>query len=304
MDKRSIDCLKSILNILFFFILGCLGIVFSILYVETFDSGFFNQNANLIKSVCVSIISILTVLTISFFINDNKFIYKIFFLVVISIVLSVFCLYLLKVTGFLDRIDSIEDFRKYVSHFGKWTWVVFIVCQILQVILLPIPAFITVGAGVLMYGPFLGAILSSVGIILGSIIAFLLGKYFGYNVVKWLVGKENLDKCMKFIKGKDKVVFTFMFLFPFFPDDVLCFVAGITTMSPLFFIVMITITRFITVFLSSYSMNNSIIPYNTWWGILLWIIFFSITLFLAFIICKYGNKIEAFFKRKKTSKMQ
>ena len=304
MDKRKVNYIKIVLSVLFFFILGVLGIVFSFLCVETFNYGFFYDNARIIKSIFVSLVSVLTVLTIAFYINNNKFIYKIFFLVVSLIVLCSLCLFLLKTTGFLDKIDSIDDFREYVSKFGKWTWFVFIICQILQVILLPIPAFITVGAGVLMYGPLLGSILSSIGIVLGSIIAFFCGRYFGYGVVKWLVGKENLDKGLSFIKGKDRVVFTFMFLFPFFPDDVLCFVAGITTMSPLFFIIMITVTRFITVFLSSYSMNNSIIPYNTWWGILLWGLFFALTLVIAFLICKYGEKIEKFFRKKKTRKNQ
>lgn len=298
MGNNNYNKLKFTLTIIFFFLLGVLGITFSILYVESFTEGFFFLNSSLINSLSVSLISVLTIITISFFVEDKKFIYKIFLLIISFVVCAILLLYLLKISGFLDTIKSIEEFRLYVSSFGKWTWAVFILCQILQVILLPIPAFITVGAGVLMYGPLLGSILSSIGIILGSIIAFICGKYFGYNIVKWLVGKDNLDKCLKFIKGKDKVVFTFMFLFPFFPDDVLCFVAGITTIRPLFFIIMITIVRFITCFLSSYSMNNSIIPYDTWWGILLWVCFFAITLFIALMIVKHGDKIEDFFTRK------
>jgi uncharacterized membrane protein YdjX (TVP38/TMEM64 family) len=87
-------------------------------------------------------------------------------------------------------------------------------------------------------------------------------------------------------------------LFPLFPDDILCFVAGITTIKPLFFIVMILITRLISIFVSTYSMNNSIIPYTTWWGIILWICFIAITVLLAIYIYKNGEKIEKFFKRK------
>ena len=107
------------------------------------------------------------------------------------------------------------------------------------------------------------------------------------------------EEGLKAIKGKDKVILTFMFIFPFFPDDILCFVAGITTMSTTFFVVMIIITRIISIFASSYSMNNSIIPYNTWWGILLWIIFIAVTLFLMIMLYKKGDKIEKFFNKKK-----
>ena len=118
-------------------------------------------------------------------------------------------------------------------------------------VFLPIPAFITAGAGVLLFGPFLGAVYSYIGITLGSFVAYFIGKIFGVKVANWLVGENNLKKGLNTIKGKDKVVLTFMFLFPFFPDDVLCFVAGITTIKPLFFIVMILITRLVSIFATS-----------------------------------------------------
>ena len=89
-----------------------------------------------------------------------------------------------------------------------------------------------------------------------------------------------------------------MFLFPFFPDDVLCFVAGLSSMSVPYYIVMITITRIINIVVSAYSVNGSIIPYNTWWGILLWIAVFILVAALCYVIYKHGDKIENFFKSK------
>jgi len=208
-------------------------------------------------------------------------------------------LYFLKISGFLNKVDSIKKFREYIDSYGNYAVFFFILMQFLQVVVLPIPAFITVGAGVLLFGPLKGSILSCIGIILGSIVAFLIGRIFGFKVAKWLVGEENLKKGLKTIKGKDRVILTFMFLFPFFPDDILCFVAGITTMSTTFFIIMIIITRIVSIFASSYSMNNSIIPYDTWWGILIWIIFISLTLVLMILLYKKGDKIESYFKNRK-----
>jgi uncharacterized membrane protein YdjX (TVP38/TMEM64 family) len=302
MKKNVFNVLKNVLTIIFFFLIGALGIVFTILCLNTFDEGFFYYYSDLIRCISVLIITILTIVTISFFINSKEIIYKFCLLITATVAIVTICFYFLSKSGFLDRIDSVEDFRKYISSFGSWTIIVYVFAQMLQVAVLPVPAFIFVGAGVLMYGPFLASVLSCIGIIAGSIIAFFIGRIFGYKVVKWLVGQNNLDKCLKFIKGKDKVIFTAMFLFPFFPDDVLCFVAGITTMSPLFFIVMISIVRLITVFLSCYSMNNSLIPYNTWWGILLWALFFIITLLIVILIFKKGDKIQKLFKRKKDNK--
>ena len=133
---------------------------------------------------------------------------------------------------------------------------------------------------------------------MGSYLAFFIGRYLGVKVVRWVIGEDNLDKTLKLVKGKDKIVLTFMFLFPLFPDDLLCFVAGLSTMSIRYFIVMMLIVRTVCVFASSYSINGNIIPYNTWWGILLWVIFACVTILLTILVYKHGNKIEQWIKNK------
>jgi len=302
--NKKMSMVKQVLFSIFIGLMGCFAVVFTVLYVNTFSDGFWFDYSEIIVAVCVSIISILTVLSITFLKYKKDVVYKLFFLLIISIFLVIISLYLLKITGFLSRFNTIEKFRKYIQSFGNYAVILFVVIQFLQVVVLPIPAFITVGAGVLLFGPLRGAFYSSIGIIVGSIVAFYIGRIFGFKVAKWLVGEDSLRKGLKTIKGKDKLILTFMFLFPFFPDDILCFVAGITTISPLFFVVMIIITRLISVFVSSFSMNNSIIPYNTWWGIVIWILFFLFTFFVMVLIYKKGDKIEKMFFRngKKHSK--
>ncbi len=299
MNKTKVSIIKTILFDIFIALIGCFGVIFTVLYVDTFESGVWLNYSSVITAVSVSLISILTVLTITFSANSKSFIYKLFMLVVICISIIIVSLYFLKTTGFLSKVDSVDKFREYISSFGNQAILWFTIIQFLQVVVLPIPAFITVGAGVLLFGPLIGAVFSSIGIILGSIVAFYIGRIFGFKVAKWLVGEDSLNKGLKIIKGKDKIILTFMFLFPFFPDDILCFVAGITTLSSSFFITMIIITRLISVFASCYSMNNNIIPYDTWWGILLWGIFIILTLISMVLIYKKGDKIQKLFTKKK-----
>ncbi len=234
--------------------------------------------------------------------KKSIFVLKLFILTITIIGLAVAVFYFFNNSVLSQKIKSVDDFRDYISSFGAYAVLLFIIIQFLQVVVLPIPAFITVGAGVLLFGAFKGAVFSCIGIISGSIVAFFIGRIFGVKVAEWLVGKNNLKKGLKIIKGKDRIVLTFMFLFPFFPDDILCFVAGITTVTKKFFIIMIVITRIISIFASSYSMNNSIIPYDTWWGILLWGVFFITTVLMSLFICKKGDKIEKFFLRKSNKK--
>ena len=201
-------------------------------------------------------------------------------------------------SGLINKVDSVEDLRAFISSFGAYAAVLYVLIQFMQVAIVPIPSVITVGAGVLMFGPFTAAILGVIGIITGSFFAFFVGRRLGKKAVIWLIGLNNLEKGLKFIEGKDRILLTFMFVFPFFPDDILCFAAGLTKIKTSFFVLMILIVRTITVFISCYSINNSLIPYDTWWGAVIWIVYFIFAVIAAIFIYKKGDKIENFIRKR------
>lgn len=298
MKKDKIEILKTVLSCSVIVILGAAAIVFGLLYMNLTNISFLERHTSLIETLFIIIIGLVTIISVVCQLSDKKFVYRLTFLTLILMTAALAVLYVMQITGLWDKIDSVEDLRNYVSGFGGYAVFIFIAIQFLQVVVLPIPGFITVSVGVLLFGAFRGSVYSVIGIVSASIVAFFIGRVFGYKVAGWLVGKENLDKGLELVKGKDKVILTFMFLFPFFPDDVLCFVAGLSSMSVPYYIVMITITRIINIVVSAYSVNGSIIPYNTWWGILLWIAVFILVAALCYAIYKHGDKIENFFKSK------
>lgn len=298
MKKDKIEILKTVLSCSVIVVLGAAAIVFGLLYMNLTNISFLERHKRLVETLFIIIIGLVTIISVVCQLSDKKFVYRLTFLTLILMTASLAVLYVMQITGLWDKIDSVEDLRNYVSGFGGYAVLIFIAIQFLQVIVLPIPGFITVSVGVLLFGAFRGSVYSVIGIVSASIVAFFIGRVFGYKVAGWLVGKENLDKGLELVKGKDKVILTFMFLFPFFPDDVLCFVAGLSSMSVPYYIVMITITRIINIVVSAYSVNGSIIPYNTWWGILLWIAVFILVAALCYAIYKHGDKIENFFKSK------
>ena len=298
MKKDKIEILKTVLSCSVIVVLGAAAIVFGLLYMNLTNISFLERHTSLIETLFIIIIGLITIISVVCQLSDKKFVYRLTFLTLILMTAALAVLYVMQITGLWDKIDSVEDLRNYVSGFGGYAVFIFIAIQFLQVVVLPIPGFITVSVGVLLFGAFRGSVYSVIGIVSASIVAFFIGRVFGYKVAGWLVGKENLDKGLELVKGKDKVILTFMFLFPFFPDDVLCFVAGLSSMSVPYYIVMITITRIINIVVSAYSVNGSIIPYNTWWGILLWIAVFILVAALCYVIYRHGDKIENFFKSK------
>jgi uncharacterized membrane protein YdjX (TVP38/TMEM64 family) len=230
---------------------------------------------------------------------------KIFRLVLSGLILITLILggaYLLVKSGILQKISSIKELREYIKSFGAQALIATLIMQILQVVALPIPGVIAIGVAVALFGPLKGAIISFIGIFLGSMIAFFIGRKLGKKAVCWIVGEDTLNKVQASVKGKDKIVLTFMFLFPFFPDDVLCFVAGLSTIPTKYFVIMIIITRIISVTTTAFSVNGNMIPYDTWWGILIWAALILTTFIFSYYFYKNSDKIKFFSRPKKHKK--
>ena len=206
------------------------------------------------------------------------------------------CLFILVRTGFFDILSDEGSFQAFLERSGNWMAVLFVVLQFLQVVVLPIPSTVTVVVGAALFGPLVGSLLSLLGILIGSLLAFFIGRYAGYRVVQWLVGKETLDKWLKKIKGKDKLLLSAMFILPVFPDDILCFVAGISSMPVWLFIVVILISRIAAIFMTSYSVT--LIPLNTWWGLLTWGILIAGVIVLFVYLYKKSDQILEWFAKK------
>ncbi|MBO5889304.1 MAG: TVP38/TMEM64 family protein [Clostridia bacterium] len=296
---KIVSALKVVLNIIVVLLLGISVLVFAFLYLKTFNVGFIFKNRKIILYIITFCVCVTGIIAMIFSSLNNAFIYKLTLITLSLITLTLISLYFLKVSGVLAKIDSVESLRNYVASFGYLAIFIYIIISVLQVVVLPIPGFISVATGVALFGPFKTSIYSFIGIFIGSLIAFFIGRFLGYKVVSWLIGEESLNKWEKSIKNKDKLVLTFMFLFPFFPDDILCFVAGLSSMSTGYFLVMITICRIVSVFTTSYSVNGSVIPYNTWWGLLIWGVVLVFTIILTVYLYKHGDKIDKYFKKLK-----
>ncbi len=296
------NALKTILSCSVIIILGALSLVLAFLCLDALNLSYLTNRATLIRVLTTVAVGLLTIVAIICQLADKQFVYKTTLLVLACAAIILAVVYVLKISGVLEKIDGIDSLRELVSSYGAFAVPIFILLQFLQVVVLPIPGFITITVGVALFGPFCAFLYSSIGIISASVVAFFIGRFFGYKAARWLVGKESLEKGLKLVKGKDTAVLTFMFLFPFFPDDILCFVAGLSTMKTGYYLVMVTATRLINIFVTSYSLNGSLIPYDSWQGIVAWILIFIAIAALCAFVYKKGEKIEKFAREKFRSK--
>ncbi len=251
------------------------------------------------KYILVIIVALLASMGVSIAcVNDLKHeaIFKALLTAIVgaAIILAVYII--LDLTGVLDKITSFEVLKQFVLDTKQWGIIVFILLTVFQVVVLPIPSMVTVLIGVAIYGALPSFILSTIGTIIGSLIAFLLGKIFGKKLVTWMVGKEKTDKYAELLNEKGRFAFILMMLFPCFPDDMLCLVAGISSMSYKYFITVICLTRPIMIAFYSFFGSGSIIPFSGW-GIPVWIALFCLA-FVAFLLLNKLKK-HLFTKRKR-----
>lgn len=288
--------LKHCVNILAVVLMGAsafLFVAYGLLYKNV---EFIIVHFDLLFWLSFSVFSALTLAGIMFYVFNKTSLYRLTVCSFIFIDICAVVFFALCASGLIGKINSVEALREYIEGAGSLASVIFIAFSFLQVVLLPIPGSVAVAVGVAMFGPLKCAIFSFIGIVLGSITAFAIGRWIGYKAVCWIVGKESLDKWLKKLKGKDYLILSLMFLLPLFPDDILCFVAGLSSMTWPFFLVMITVTRAISVFSTAYSFE--LIPFTTWWGILIWAVILALVVLSFYLVCKHYEKIDKFIKDK------
>lgn len=196
----------------------------------------------------------------------------------------------LHFTHVLDKVDSPEEIKTIILQGGTLSYIIFMVIQFLQVTFIPIPAVITTIAGSLVFGPWVALGLSLVAVLAGSLFAFWMGRKFGRKLIYWIAGKEDGTKWInKLTHGK--YLFFLMMLFPGFPDDILCIVAGSTKMTYRFFIIVNLITRPIIFAGIVFFAGGYIIPFSGF-GIVLWIIVVLVMAVLFYLSIRYQKQIE------------
>jgi uncharacterized membrane protein YdjX (TVP38/TMEM64 family) len=120
--------------------------------------------------------------------------------------------------------------KEVISSFGPYSPLAYILLQVLQVIVAPIPGGAIEFMGGYLFGVNRGFLYSMVGLVIGSWAAFSLARIFERWVVEKFVSAQT-RKRFDYLVGHEGVIFSFLlFLIPGFPKDALCYLLGLTPM--------------------------------------------------------------------------
>lgn len=186
---------------------------------------------------------------------------------------------------FADR----EQVAAEIRAAGAWGPVVIVGLSIVQTIVAPIPGQVSNFVSGYIYGPWLGLLYSWVGLIAGAAIAMLLARYAGRPLVRHLVSATLLDRVDTLAAGKGIGFFFLFFLIPGLPDDLLCFVVGLTTLPLRIMLPMAAIARLPGLIAAVWlgASAESIPP-------VVWIILSVLGLVILLLFWRYGEQLQNF----------
>ena len=144
----------------------------------------------------------------------------------------------------LQFVSEPEKFRQWVDSHGLLGPLAFLGMMLLQVFVAVIPGEpLEIGAGY-AFGAVEGTILCILGAAIGSTLVFLFVRRFGVRAVEVFISREKIQS-LRFLQNTRRVHLFLLvaFLLPGTPKDVLCYVAGLTTLKLGPFILISSICR-------------------------------------------------------------
>lgn len=156
----------------------------------------------------------------------------------------------------------------------------------------PIPGEVTGLIGGYVYGKGLGIFLSTVGLTIGSWLAFSLSRYLGRPFVEKFVSKETMSRYDYLLHHKGAFLIFLLFLIPGFPKDYLCYILGLGHLTTKEFLVISTIGRFGgTVLL---TLGGDFIHHNQYYRFFILLGAATVIIFLSMV---YRDKLEKIFRK-------
>jgi len=148
-----------------------------------------------------------------------------------------------KIAKLYDILHDRQQLKVIIRSFGPYSPLAYILIQISQVVIAPIPGGAIEFLGGYLFGVKLGFLYSMIGLFFGSLVAFRLARIFEKLAVEKFVSLQT-RKRFDYLIGHEGVIFSFLlFLIPGFPKDALCYLLGLTPMHLGIFLVISTIGR-------------------------------------------------------------
>jgi len=137
-----------------------------------------------------------------------------------------------QIVEMISMIGDRDAIAEFLQQYGVLGPVVLFIILALQVFLAVIPGHAFIVAGGYIYGLVMGVLITQISTVIASQLAFLLARRYGRPVVGRLAPANIIDHWNKLAQTQGGLFFFFSFILPIFPNDLMCFIAGMSVISP------------------------------------------------------------------------
>ncbi|HZO40994.1 MAG TPA: TVP38/TMEM64 family protein [Methylomirabilota bacterium] len=201
---------------------------------------------------------------------------------------------------FIVRLYQDKKFLK--DTVKSWGWMaplVFIAIQALQVIISPIPGEITGPVGGALFGTWLGLIYSTIGLTIGTLFCFWVGRKWGEPLVRPWLSEHHWNRMNFVLEAEGAIICFILYLVPGFPKDILSYLFGISPMPFWLFAIVSTVARIPGTWVSSYF-GAHVAEQQYIWAIA----FMAIVIALCLPLYYYRHSIIKRFHKPRTDKRE
>ncbi len=267
-------------------------VLFSIMFFNVF---IFLNNVLWLNITLYAIICALIILTIFGYLLHKETYLKLSVVASIVLILVYIMYFVLVKTHLLEQITSFDDLRQLILGFKGWGLFTYVIINLLQCVIIPVPTTLTVLVGSAIYGPAQAFLYATIGVILGSSIAFCIGRYCSRPVINWIFGKEKIDKYQNVLNKRAELILFLTLTLPFFPDDLICMMAGITDIKYFKFLLISIFARGVGLATISFFGSGKIIPFSGW-GIAVWLVIGIAVIAIGILSFKKRDRIKKFLR--------
>ena len=208
--------------------------------------------------------------------------------------IALFVLLSVAITWFvgIPLVRSLEEpsrFRDFIDGGGFWSRAAFVGIVVLQLFVALIPGGPLEVAGGYAYGWFEGALLYTLGTVLGAAIVLLFVRRFGMKAVEAFYTREQIQS-LAFIRDEKRLdaLLFFVYLIPGTPKDAITYFAGLTPVSARRFLLLTTLARLPAIITSTVS-GDALIAQNYTTAAVLFIALSAVSIVGVALYARYSK---------------
>lgn len=131
----------------------------------------------------------------------------------------------------LKDLDSFDEIVGFLRRYRSISVPIYFGAEILQILISVLPGQVFQFAAGYLFGFIPGLIYTIIGAAMGETITFYLARFLGTDAVHLMMGEERTKYYIKMLNSKRAYLITFfIYLFPGFPKDLICYIGGISEM--------------------------------------------------------------------------